>query len=285
MKGNFNSSMYFIVSIFLSITLNLFLNSCNDESSVNYSNLPVIILKADDLMDTTPNWNRFIKIVIDNEICASIGIISKPLSSKKSISEIRRISKIKQKNNFPVIEFWNHGYDHSKNGNKTEFYGTDFNYQLSHIQKSQDFFIDSLQCISHSFGAPFNKTNSVTYAALKNHPDINVWMCYQKNEKEYENDVWKDPKKKEINSFDRNLILDVDYLSLKEFSMHEFKKNFNKDKRKQYILIQIHPQFWDNKSFDNFIQLISFYKDQKHGVFMTPYQYYQSLHNKNSNLN
>ena len=95
------------------------------------------------MIETTPNWNKFIQVVIDKEICASIGIISKPLSSKNSISEIRRISKIKQKNNFPVIEFWNHGYDHSKNGNKTEFYGTDFNYQLSHIQKSQDFFIDS----------------------------------------------------------------------------------------------------------------------------------------------
>ena len=233
------------------------------------------------MIETTPNWNKFIQVVIDKEICASIGIISKPLSSKNSISEIRRISKIKQKNNFPVIEFWNHGYDHSKNGNKTEFYGTDFNYQLSHIQKSQDFFIDSLQFVSHSFGAPFNKTNSVTEAALKKHPDINVWMRYQKNEKQNSNHYWKDPKRNVINSSDRNLILHVDYLSLKDFYMDRLQKNFNKDKNKPYILIQIHPQHWDNKSFDNFIKLISFYKDQKRGVFMTPYQYYKSLHTTN----
>ncbi len=280
MKENFNSKR-FIVSIFLSITLNIFLISCSDESSVNYADVPVIIIKADDLIETTPNWSRFIQVVIDNEICASIGIISKPLSSKNSISEIRRISKIKQKNNFPVIEFWNHGYDHSKHGNITEFYGTDFNYQLSHIQKSQDFFIDSLQCISHSFGAPFNKTSSVTDAALKKYPDINVWMFYQKIEKQNSNDYWKDPKKKAIHSSDRNLILDVDYLSLKDFSMDRLQKNFNKDKNKQYILIQIHPQHWNNKSFENFIKLISFYKDQKRGIFMTPYQYYQFLHTRN----
>ncbi len=283
MNGNIRS-MHFIISIFLFITLITFLNSCSDESSVNYTNLPVIIIKADDLMETTPNWNRFIQVVIDNEICAGIGIISEPLTSKNSILEIRRISKIKQKNNFPVIEFWNHGYNHLKNGNVTEFYGTDLNYQLSHIQKSQDFFIDSLQCISHSFGAPFNKTNSGTDAALKTYPDINVWMCYQKIEKQNANGYWKDPKNKSINSFDRNIILDVDYLFLKDFSMTELKNNFNKDKKKKYILVQIHPQLWDNKSFDNFKELISFYKDQKRGVFMTPYQYYQFLHKKMSNI-
>ncbi|NDP19884.1 MAG: hypothetical protein GZ091_02210 [Paludibacter sp.] len=282
MKENLRS-MHFISLIVLPLILNFLFNSCSDELSVKYSNLPVIIIKADDLMDTTPNWNRFIKVVIDNQICAGIGVISKQLSSNKSISEIRRIAKIKQNNNFSVIEFWNHGYDHSKNGIETEFYGTDFEYQLSHIQKSQDFFIDSLQCISHSFGAPFNKTNSTTDSALKRYPDINVWMCYQKNEKENANKYWKDPKKKAIHSLDRNLILDVDYLFLKDFSMDVIKKNFNEDKKKQYILIQIHPQLWDNKSFDNFRKLIRFYKDQKRGVFMTPYQYYQFLHTKKSN--
>lgn len=261
------------------LVLSIFINSCSDELSVKYSNLPIVIIKADDLMDTTPNWNRFMKIVDENQICAGIGVISKQLSTKNSISEIRRLSKIKQSNNFAVFEFWNHGFDHSKNGKETEFYGTNLEYQLNHIQKSQDFFIDSLQCISHSFGAPFNKTTSETASALKRYPDINVWMCYQKIEKE-ENNKWKDPKKKAIYSLDRFIILDVDYLYLMDFSIDNIKKNYDHDKTKPYILIQIHPERWNNKSFENFKKLIRFYKDQKRAVFMTPYQYYEFLHEK-----
>lgn len=261
----------------LLLALNIFTYSCSDELSVKYSNLPIVILKADDLGDTTANWNRFMKIVADNEICAGIGIITKNITTKSSLEELKRISNLKQENNSPTIEFWNHGYDHSKEGNRTEFYGSDFEYQLSHIKKSQDYFTDSLAITCRTFSAPFNKSNSVTASALNQFPEIKIWMCYQKNEK-VDDSKWKDPQRKTIDISDQNILLNVNYLYLHDFSFNNIKNRYNQDKKKPYILIQIHPALWDEESFDNFQKLITFYKDQKRAIFMTPYQYYQFLH-------
>ncbi|MFZ4725857.1 MAG: hypothetical protein ACOYMD_10465, partial [Paludibacter sp.] len=85
------------------------MSSCNDDVSLNAPNGLIVIVKADDLGETNPNWNKFMKMVIDNDICVSIGIITKNVTTNESVEEIKRISNILQPNKFPVIEFWNHG--------------------------------------------------------------------------------------------------------------------------------------------------------------------------------
>src|SRR5882757_9713809 len=70
---------------------------------------PVIIIKADDLGDVGPNtsnWSKFMKIVIDSNICASIGVISNTVSNP---SQIKTYAALTQTNSMsPVFEFWNH---------------------------------------------------------------------------------------------------------------------------------------------------------------------------------
>ncbi|MDD4969240.1 MAG: hypothetical protein PHT07_07385 [Paludibacter sp.] len=251
--------------------------SCNDNVSLNSPNGLVVIIKADDLGDTTANWNRFMKIVIDNKICAGVGVIPGRVTTQGSISEMKRINELRQSNEFPYIEFWNHGYDHHKTNKETEFSGSDLNDQTKRIQMSQNFLFDNLSSTCHTFGAPFNKTSGVTSSALVNSPEINVWLSYQKIEKHFLGD-WKDPNKKVITKMDQHIILNTDYLYLNDFPIGDIINNYERDKEKPYVLIQIHPAKWDERRFNQFEKLIHFYKDRHLAIFMTPYQYFRYLH-------
>jgi hypothetical protein len=268
-----NKNVYFIILSCLFISI----GSCKDNISVNSPNGLVVILKADDLGDTTANWNRFIKIINDNNICASIGVIPAKVKKESSKSEIQRISGLKQDNKFPVIEFWNHGYFHSKVKGITEFSGGDMISQMNHIQLTQQFLNETLQHASHTFGAPFNRSSGVTPSALVNSPEINVWFSYQDNEKHFLPD-WVDPDETVVNDYDQHIILNVDYLFLHDLPIGQVIDNYKSDKEKPYIVIQIHPEFWNDLKFKKFEKLIHFYKDKQLATFMTPYQYFKSLH-------
>ena len=120
-KGAFKIKYLFFLILITCIFI-----SCIDDVSQHQPKALIVILKADDFGDTTANWNRFIKKIIDDSICASIGVISKNVH-ENSIPEIQRISTLHQVNGSPVIEFWNHGYDHlnlKSNDEETEFLKT-----------------------------------------------------------------------------------------------------------------------------------------------------------------
>src|ERR1035437_6471495 len=147
--------------LFLSFLFTSF-SACIDVPFSNPDGL-IVILKADDLGEMTPNWSRFMKIVEDDTICAGIGVISKNVKTEAARQNIRLTSTLKQPNNFPVIEFWNHGFDHSSFKGSTEFGGTGNVEQLNHMHLAQKFFTDTLKLTSHCFGAPFNRTTNVTH--------------------------------------------------------------------------------------------------------------------------
>jgi len=251
--------------------------SCNDNIRLNAPNKLIVILKADDLGDTTANWNRYIKVIADQGICSGIGIIAKNVHHK-SFSAIREYANLKQEDGSPVIEFWNHGYDHfeSKTDEKREFYDTSFRFQFEHMERAQHFFSDSLHINCSDFGAPFNRTTCITSSVLEHFPDIKIWQQFGKTEQYFHTD-WKDPKFTYISSADKHIILSLDYLSLYELEAQDVKKNFNKDLMKPYIVIQIHPAIWNDKIFQSFDSIINFYKASNKVVFMTPNQYYVFL--------
>lgn len=267
------------LNIFLLIIFSSTFIACNDNISLNAPKGLIVILKADDLGETSPNWNKFMKIVINDSICAGVGIISNNVKTESSLEEIKRLSLIKQYNKFPVIEFWNHGFDHSKVKDKTEFDGTNFDYQMNHIQMAQKYFNNKLQLTSHCFGAPFNRTDHVTDEVLKNFPEINIWLYYKRLENQNKPE-WKNPKNEIINSNDHHIILNIDYHYFHGFPIDNILKNYNQDNNKPYIVIQIHPAMWNNDNFVDFEKLIHFYKQNHLATFMTPYQYYQFLHKK-----
>ena len=261
--------------------LSFALVSCREDVSLNAPNGLVVILKADDMGDVEGNWPRFIQILVDDSVCAGIGLIPRNVR-EVSVPEIQKIAEVKQKSGDPVIEFWVHGYDHKeyKNTDIKEFFKTNYNYQYRHISLAQHFFTDTLHLTSHTFGAPFNKTQILTEEAIDKFPEINIWQHYGRTEK-YNNSSskWKDPKYKVIHETDKHISLSLDYLSYKRFEISDMLKNFEKDKQKPYIVIQIHPATWSETQFQDFKALLHFYKQNKVN-FMTPYQYYNFLQKK-----
>lgn len=244
------------------------------ESTIPYDPGLVVILKADDLGEMTPNWERFMHIIFKDSICGSIGIIADRMKSDSTVDEIRKISGYKRDNKFPVIEFWNHGYNHIKNKNGTEFDGSTIEYQANHLQMTQEFMNDKLRIQCHTFGAPYNRTDINTLKALYFSPEICVWFCLKNLEKE-EKKGWKNPD--DHPALDNNkILLDVDYYFYKIFPVDKMMNNYSKDRLKPYIVIQVHPLMWKDKNFDDFETLIKFYKSRK-TTFMTPFQYYQYL--------
>lgn len=246
---------------------------CN-ENSVPYDPGLIVILKADDLGEMTPNWERFINIILKDSICGSIGIIADRVKTESTLEEIHKISDYKRSNNFPVIEFWNHGYNHIKNKNHTEFDGSTSEYQTNHLQMTQNFMEEKLQIQCHTFGAPYNRTDKNTLKALHSCPEICIWFCLKSLEKEEKQD-WANPDDNLTSNFNK-VLLDVDYYFYKIFPIEKMIHNYSKDELKPYIVIQVHPLMWKNKNFDDFESLINFYKSHK-TTFMTPYQYYQYL--------
>lgn len=236
----------------------------------------VVIIKADDLGNMTPNWERFIHMVEKNSICASIGIITSHVTNQNSIQEIKEITTYQQINGEPVIEFWNHGYDHSGDKNNSEFFGTSLEYQTDHIKKSQQFFIDSLGINCVTFSTPFNRTSAETYQALTHAPEIHILMTAQKTEI-YEKEKWVEIAKKpsKYNSF--RIRLNIQFRSVSDVPLDKIKKHITSINDNAYVVVQIHPNLWDEKDFSDFQDMINLFK-RKQVQFMTPQQYYKFLH-------
>lgn len=166
-----------------------------------------------------------------------------------------------------LIDYSNNGFgswDHIPLYQKTEFWNSGYNFQLSHLQSSQAFFSNTLGIISHSFGAPFNKSDSDTKLALSTFTDVKVWMCYQPTEPQVSNE---------------KLILDVTIVEDGQLQFHAdpIINNWANDyQHRPYIVIQMHPNSWRGEaSWSELDRLISFLKT-KNVTFMLPYQYYLS---------
>ena len=252
------------------------LGSCEgDQALKSKANQTVIILKADDLSNMTPNWQQFIDITIENNIASSIGIISKNMTDHTTINEIKEISHLKNDQGEFVVEFWNHGYDHSGSNNTWEFKNVDLASQIDHIRRAQKFFLDTLGFRSNTFSAPFNQTSQETYTALKSFPEIKVWMCYQKLEKQYHAD-WRSPFQSVYKANQDHIILDIKIETVYHLPLKEVKKFFNNNKHLPYLIIQVHPNTWDSGDFGDFQALIDFLKE-RNVIFMTPFQYLNYL--------
>lgn len=253
----------------------VFLLSCETEK-YELDSSPVVILKADDLGNLTPNWRRYIQLIESNDICGSIGIISSRVTDKLSIDEIKEISTKKNSSKESLIEFWNHGYDHFGGEHLTEFWGTSKEYQVEHIRHSQNFFTDTLGLECVTFSAPFNRTSLETYNALDEFPQLKILMVYHPTEF-YGKYNWKDVVRKWGKVNKQRIRLKVTVQSVFDVPYEAVRKHVNTMSTNDYMIIQVHPNVWDEHDFLVFQKTIKFLK-KKHFKFMTPQQYYKYLH-------
>jgi hypothetical protein len=140
-----------------------------------------VVLKLDDLRyveggPVSGRWDAFASLVLEKQIPASIGIIGNSLE----LGSEDYFEWIRQKHESGFFEFWNHGYEHSRilqDGQEIyEFSGSPLLDQVSTLKKTQDLAREELGIELVTFGAPYNRIDEQTAAALEEFPEIRIWL-------------------------------------------------------------------------------------------------------------
>lgn len=202
-------------------------------------------------------WKKFTDFVVEKEIKASLGLIGNFLENN-NIGFISYTKKLLQTGFF---EIFNHGYDHKRiildqetGVESCEFKNTQYEYQKSHILKTQELVKNKLKLNIHTFGAPENAIDDTTNRVISEINNIKVWYFG-------------------LNNSDKLTLPRVSNIEFPFFHPNylKFKANYNCDK--PYLVLQIHPTSWNKKRFDEFKKIIE-YLIAMDVTFINPYEYY-----------
>lgn len=234
--------------IFFLLLFSLFLPG--DLHPAANSKKQVIILKADDFV-FSEKWARFITYIENKKLKVGLGVVGKQLYNESLCDWIKLLSQNEN------IEFWSHGLTHDSG----EFKGNHYEYQLTHLREAQRLFKDKFDITVHTFGAPGNEIDETTSQALTDVEEIKIWLYGKPDSVKLRLE-----RRGEIES----PIMHPNY--------NEFITRYNGNRldRREYLALQMHPGFWDDIGWEEFEKIIAFL-EQKEVVFMTPYEYYQSV--------
>lgn len=238
-------------------------------SSFAADKAPVVILKLDDLWAKPgkdfikPRWKKVTDYLTKKKIKSSIGIVGNALEGDKP----EFFAWCKKTHEDGWIEFWNHGYTHGKvefNGKKIGVFAAGHDLQLEYFQKTQKLAKEKLGFAFTSFGSPFNSLNADTAKVLATDPDIKTWM--------YGNDSYAKKAGYKGLVLGRKINLES---PVHNPNYEKFVERYEKGNLGEMILIQGHPNGWDDKRWGAFVKIIDFLQN-KGCEFTTPTEYYKS---------
>jgi peptidoglycan/xylan/chitin deacetylase (PgdA/CDA1 family) len=224
---------------------------------------PIIIIKVDDLRQQNDKvherWQRLVDFARERKLKTSIGIITNSLEGDHP----NYVKWIKEQQATGLFEFWDHGYDHrewTEDGKKLqEFKGPSYEQQKEHLLHSSKLAREKLGFEFQTFGAGFNAIDANTSRALKEIPNIKVWLYGDS----------KDPAGKVV--MERVGAVNIENPIFTP-SLAKFVEGYNRSPKRPYFVIQGHPQQWDEAKFAQFVQIVDFLTKEK-AVFMTPSEY------------
>ncbi|MBN2711490.1 MAG: DUF2334 domain-containing protein [Planctomycetes bacterium] len=221
---------------------------------------PVIILKLDDVTSLAPRWQKCAEFLKKENVKASFGIIGFGLENPSP----DLVSWIKKLNDSKLIEFWNHGYkNRSGKDPKGEFESESMEEQLESLKKTQALAKEKLGITLTAFGPHWSGTNKETEKALEQVPDLTSVFYYTKSSSARPWFV-----------FERIFVLENPIFKPNfEFVKKMYEKFADK---KDYICMQGHPNQWDDARFEQFTQIVKYFKEQG-CTFMTATEYVNSV--------
>ena len=141
------------------------------------------------------------------------------------------------------VEFWLHGWDHKKTGDKTsEFLGSDLATQTKHLRDACDIFKKVTGLTFRAFGAPYNQFDDNTLVAMNECPELKVFMFGPKG-----------PTKLKV--IPRSINMEV---ATGKVSYDAFVKAYKDKKPTGVLLLQGHCGQWDAQSFNDFVKVADF---------------------------
>ena len=218
-----------------------------------------VVLKLDDI-GAQKNACKALPIMeylVQRNVKASYGVIANRLdeTAKPLLAKITNAVDRKGK---PMVEIWNHGLDHSRNGDAFEFKNSSFEQQKKHLDSSHFLVKKYLGISMTTFGAPYNATDSTFIRMIAENKKYRtvffskVYPTYEAEFKRLNNNV---PMEKETGkpNFD--------------FFMTEYKKH--PEYLSSNIVLQGHPPYWTDEGFAEFKKILDFL-DTKQCVYVLP---------------
>ncbi len=197
-----------------------------------------VIFKLDDLVNCNEavlELDRYIKRE-DLKVCW--GIIGNSLES----ADNNYLNFIKENNN-RNYQFFNHGYNHLE-GPEYEFCGKSVEEQIDTISKTQKIVYDKTGITLRAFGAPCNRIDDNTTAALETFKDIKYWFYGKNNYSGI--------------SIPRKISIEK---TVGNPNFKFFIENLRVlDKNIKVLTLQCHPYNWDIEQKTNFRLIIKFLK-------------------------
>lgn len=231
---------------------------------LSLSAAPQIIIKADDLRNVRPEWQRFVDYIEENEMKATIGIITNALETVT----VEDVLWIRALHDAGTIEFWHHGYGHIRDsGTPTawwEYRNRSYELQKQDFDRGMVLGREKLGITFRTFGAPYNQTDAVTTQVLEEEPDMRIWMF---------------PSAASLTPENTKLILRrISPMNLEDqagtvVSFAQFSGNYPSHANEPVLVLQAHPIQWDEGDWERFGQIMDFLKDQG-ATFTTAMAYF-----------
>ncbi len=237
----------------------------------NYNNLPVIILKVDDLknykLDVLTQqevaWDRFISFVKANKMKANAGALGDQFDTYNAV-DVEFYEDLKR--DFlgsGVMELFNHSFCFCPEAFDS---GSSYSSQYSVLNNTQAAVKKAIGVTMIGFGSGGNRKTSDTVKVMNSHPDMKVWFFGRPEMNGIELDT-----SKVLNLSREYLYSDIDDIT----STSVFLSNFEKVKGNPFMVYQGHPGKWNNTQLNNFKSamsaLLAKYPKLK---FMTISEYY-----------
>lgn len=138
----------------------------------------VVIIKADDFKGSTTGWTNFLNSSRNLGIKVSIGVIVNGIAGNATTA-----TYMQQQQAMGDVEFWNHGWDHSRfpaTGTATswEFKNTSLAFQQPHFSDAQAGLLTATGRNAMAFGPGYNAYDADTVTVLNNTPAMRLLFTY-----------------------------------------------------------------------------------------------------------
>lgn len=209
---------------------------------------PVVILKLDDVTrngakgssPVSPRWQRCVDFLTQEHLAASLGILGYSLD-RDAPAYFQWIKDLDKSGSF---EFWNHGYEDKAN----PFNGPSLESQKTALEKTQRLAREKLGITLTAFGPHWGPTDANTDTALAEIPEIKVWLFGPPH-----------PKGRQI------VLGRIINLEQPTFipNFEKVKADYdNKGRQQPYLVLQGHPNQWDDQRFGEFVKVCKYLQSQ-----------------------
>lgn len=219
----------------------------------------IILLKLDDVIarrvGAKPVSDRWLKVhdyLKANNIKGSFGIITESLEKDNAMY----FQWLKEVQAAGLIEFWMHGYHMKTASEPGEFEHGTVEEQRAILAKGEKLAKEKLGFSLPAFGPHWSGTTEATDEAMEKVPEVTIWLYGPEKPKYYS----------------RLSIPRVMALENPTFvpDLEKFKTFYEaKAAKREVLVLQGHPEQWDDKRWAGFTGIIDFLKT-KSVVFMTP---------------